>query len=257
LTSLSTFKDKAFAQVWKIIGGPSYEKGKPHVGPLLQQARGTVLDIGTGTGHWLHFYDRSKVTKIYAVEPNPGQHAQLRQSAKDAGLQDIFEVIAQPVEALQAQAGIKKGSIDTVVTVQVLCSISDHQGVIKELYEYLKPGGQWLVFEHVLCRPSAPVWRYQGRRLIFSDGLDTHRNPQACSTCSGRTCSTAAHSAGTAAASSKRPARGAPPPSGRLPASRRSTASRTPSALSPSEQTRSSSGPGGEGQLENAIKVQC
>jgi len=162
LTSLSTLKDKAFAQVWKIIGGPSYEKGKPHVGPLLQQARGTVLDIGTGTGHWLHFYDRSKVTKIYAVEPNPGQHAQLRQSAKDAGLQDIFEVIAQPVETLQSQAGIKKGSIDTVVTVQVICSISDHQGVIKELYEYLKPGGQWLVFEHVLCRPSAPVWRYQG-----------------------------------------------------------------------------------------------
>jgi len=43
------------------------------------------------------------------------------------------------------------GSVDTVLTVRVLCSLDERhlEGALAGLFKCLKPGGQWLVFEHV------------------------------------------------------------------------------------------------------------
>ena len=58
--------------------------------------------------------------------------------------------------------GIQKGSVDTIVTVHVLCCVgSQAEKIIKTLYEYLKPGGQWLVYEHVVSK-NIPVKYWQG-----------------------------------------------------------------------------------------------
>ena len=64
-------------------------------------------------------------------------------------LGDIYEVIGCGAEELQTKGGLQKNSIDTIVTVQCLCSIPTPELIIKELYPLLKPGGQWLVYEHV------------------------------------------------------------------------------------------------------------
>ena len=162
LTSLAAFRDRAFANFWRLQGAWSYKVSRPHVAPLLPRAKGRVLDIGTGTGHWLEFYDRTKLTRLYAVEPNGNHHAALWQKARKAGLQDVFEVLSAPVEALQSQAGIGRGSIDTVVTVQVLCSIPEPEAMVRDLYSYLKPGGQWIVYEHVRTPSDGLISYYQG-----------------------------------------------------------------------------------------------
>jgi Methyltransferase domain len=39
---------------------------------LLCEARGTVLEIGVGSGANFPYYDPARVDKIYALEPNPG-----------------------------------------------------------------------------------------------------------------------------------------------------------------------------------------
>jgi ubiquinone/menaquinone biosynthesis C-methylase UbiE len=62
---------------------------------------------------------------------------------------DIYEIIGCGAEELQTKGGIQKESIDTIITVQCLCSIPTPQTIINELYPLLKPGGQWLVFEHI------------------------------------------------------------------------------------------------------------
>jgi hypothetical protein len=62
---------------------------------------------------------------------------------------DIYEIVGCGAEELQTKAGFKPETIDTIITVQCLCSIPTPQVIIKELYPLLKSGGQWLVFEHI------------------------------------------------------------------------------------------------------------
>lgn len=62
---------------------------------------------------------------------------------------DIYEVISCGAEELNTKGGIDKASIDTIITVQCLCSIPTPEIIIKELFPLLKPGGRWIVFEHV------------------------------------------------------------------------------------------------------------
>lgn len=132
--------------------------------PLLaNNARGVILDIGPGTGQWLYLFAAAMnpdVRKIYGVEPNAGLHSQLRESAVKAGLGEVYEIIGCGAEELGSVGGIERGSVDTIVTVQCLCSIPGPEGVIRDLYPLLKPGGKWLVYEHVKTK-------YQGDFVAF------------------------------------------------------------------------------------------
>lgn len=162
LLSLQAFKDHWFARFWKYYGPISQSGGEPVVGPLLKDARGVVLEVGSGTGNWLHLYNAKQITKFYSIEPNRGHHEALLLKARQTGLFDVFELIPERVEDLQGRAGIEKSSIDTVSTLQVLCSIDEPGAMISELYELLKPGGSWLVYEHVKTRFGGPITWYQG-----------------------------------------------------------------------------------------------
>ncbi|EMC98284.1 hypothetical protein BAUCODRAFT_121160 [Baudoinia panamericana UAMH 10762] len=151
--SFDDFKDAWFARFWVFFGPRSRENAAPKVMPLLQNsARGVCLDIGPGSGQWLYLFARANnkdITKIYGVEPNRGMHKALRENAVAAGLSDVYEIIGCGAEELSTKGGIQPNSIDTIITVQCLCSIPTPQRIIKELYPLLKPGGRWLVYEHV------------------------------------------------------------------------------------------------------------
>jgi len=153
LTNFSSFKDHWFARFWTWFGPRSREAAAAKVTPLIQNnARGVLLDIGPGSGQWLFLFARAlnpNITKIYGVEPNAGLHAELRANAERAGLGEIYEVIGCGAEELGSKGGVKPGSVDTIVTVQCLCSIPGPERVIRDLYPLLKPGGKWLVYEHV------------------------------------------------------------------------------------------------------------
>jgi SAM-dependent methyltransferase len=150
---------------------------------------GIVLDIGPGSGIWVDlFSDKhlsptpakdplnnsnghnlrhrtspiTKITHIYGVEPNRDTHPPLRQRIKQHGLDDIYEVVPLGIGELASAGVVQKGEVDSIVTLQCLCSIPDPQENIKELATYLKPGGRWYVYEHVKCsKPMGIVW-YQG-----------------------------------------------------------------------------------------------
>jgi len=166
LGSWDRLKRTWFSHFWGWFG-PGY---KPlfagNVRPVLEKASGVVLDIGPGNGVWMDELaaivekDPGKISKIYGIEPNVHFHPQLRNKAKRYGLEDIYEPIDARAEDLEKK-GIPKASVDTIITVHVLCSVGHHANdVVKDLYEYLKPGGQWLVFEHVASK-HAPVKLWQ------------------------------------------------------------------------------------------------
>ncbi|KAM0722417.1 hypothetical protein Q7P37_001858 [Cladosporium fusiforme] len=153
LASFSDFKDHWFARFWTWFGPRSRNNAAAKVMPLLQNnARGVILDIGPGTGQWLYLFAQAmnpEIRKIYGVEPNAGLHSQLRANAVKAGLGDVYEIIGCGAEELGSKGGIQQGSVDTIVTVQCLCSIPGPERVIRDLYPLLKPGGKWLVYEHI------------------------------------------------------------------------------------------------------------
>lgn len=163
-SSFDNFKSAWFARFWVWFGPRSTEYAAQSVMPLLRNsARGVCLDIGPGSGEWLYMFAQANnkdITKIYGVEPNPGMHKKLRESAVKAGLGDVYEIVGCGAEELASKGGIAKGSIDTIITVQCLCSIPTPEMIIKELYPYLKPGGRWLVYEHIKTK-------YQGAFVAY------------------------------------------------------------------------------------------
>ncbi|KAK5168003.1 uncharacterized protein LTR77_006570 [Saxophila tyrrhenica] len=172
LTVWPKLKHLWFKHFWWWFGPASKPLFASSVRPLLAEASGIVLDIGPASGIWMPEFGEAvkknpgKIKKIYGIEPNTLFHPQLLSQAKANGLAHIYEPVAAYAEELEGK-GIAKGSIDTVITVHVLCSVGDHADtVVKELYDYLKPGGQWLVYEHVVSRHTA-VKAFQAINNVF------------------------------------------------------------------------------------------
>ncbi len=127
-----------------------------------------MLDIGPGNGEWLSCFDKEKIERIYGVEPNVECHGLLREKIAATGLQDIYVIVPVGVEDLgqwvtkEGKGNLRKGSVNSVVTVFCLCSVPQPKRMIKELYGYLKEGGNWIVYEHVIQKENRFLVWYQG-----------------------------------------------------------------------------------------------
>ncbi|QSZ36838.1 hypothetical protein DSL72_006721 [Monilinia vaccinii-corymbosi] len=160
LRSFDRVKDAWFARFWAVAGPAARETAIQNAEPMIKAARGVVLDIGPGGGDWIHIFDKSRVTKIYGVEPNRDHYDALRRKIKDAGLADIYEIAECGVEGL-TKWGIEDESVDSVITIQCLCSVGEPEKMIKDLYRKLKVGGIWVLYEHVVTKQGGWVAMYQ------------------------------------------------------------------------------------------------
>jgi len=160
LLSPPRLKDAWFARFWGVYGANTRKTASINASPLIQEMRGVVLDIGPGSGEWLHVFDKNKVTKIYGVEPNRDHYDSLRRRIKDAGLNDIYEIVECGVEGL-SDWGLGDETVDSVVTLLCLCSVEDPRAITRELYGKLKNGGIWAVYEHVITKQGGWINWYQ------------------------------------------------------------------------------------------------
>lgn len=122
----------------------------------VAQARGVVLELGFGSGLNLPFYDPARVSRLYALEPEPGM---LRRAHRHLA-QSPF-----PVEVLQTGAEhipLPDASVDTVLSTWTLCTIPGIREALGEAHRVLKPAGQFLFVEHGLS-PEPRVARRQHR----------------------------------------------------------------------------------------------
>jgi ubiquinone/menaquinone biosynthesis C-methylase UbiE len=126
---------------------------------LAAQARGRVLEIGSGTGAQLRWY--APGTELTALEPDEGMRARL--SARAPRARVPVTVVGGRAEDLPFAAG----SFDTAVSAVALCTVSDPAVALAELRRVLVPGGTLLLLEHVhlawepgraLQTAAAPAW---------------------------------------------------------------------------------------------------
>lgn len=131
----------------------------PEVLSLLQTVRGTVLDLGPGSGDLLKYLSPSALTRVYGAEPAQLLHGKLRAHARDAGLEGKYSVLhcgAEPESLIPALAkagvlsGAGEGVFDEICCVRVLCGVPRPAETVRGLYGLLKPGGRMVVHEHVV-----------------------------------------------------------------------------------------------------------
>ncbi|RFU24861.1 Glutathione-disulfide reductase, partial [Scytalidium lignicola] len=120
------------------------------VSSLVCSAQGKILELGPGPGNQIQRYDPSLVKFIYAVDPNPHYRDTLTAKAKKLDLQDKYKFLACGVEESEIlrREGITEGSMDTVLSIQVLCAVKDVKSVMREVWKLLKPGGSFVFWEH-------------------------------------------------------------------------------------------------------------
>lgn len=105
--------------------------------------RGTVVEIGPGTGANMRYY--APGTKVIAIEPNPVMHDPLRARAAEHGVDlDIRTVRGEMID-------VADDSADGVVGTLLLCGVDNPAAVVAEAFRVLKPGGVYFFVEHVVA----------------------------------------------------------------------------------------------------------
>lgn len=112
------------------------------------QAGGEVLEIAIGTGRNLGFYPEH--VRLTGVELSPPMIELARSRAAELGRE--VELRLGDAQALEFPAA----SFDTVVCTYSLCTIPDERAAVREARRVLRPGGRFLLAEHVRS-PLAPV----------------------------------------------------------------------------------------------------
>jgi ubiquinone/menaquinone biosynthesis C-methylase UbiE len=123
---------------------------------VVPRAEGRVLEIGFGAGHNLPFYNPSKVSYIWALEPAAEMRA--RAAGRVAANRIPMEFLDLPGE----QIPLPDGEADTVLVTYTLCTIPDVHRALGEMRRVMKPNGRMIFCEHGEA-PDAKVKRWQER----------------------------------------------------------------------------------------------
>lgn len=148
------YKDFIYPYLVDVLGDP------PPIRRVRQQiipaAQGNVLEIGAGSGANFIYYDPAKVSRLYALEPNPGMIRLAERQRRKTKLN--IEFLDLPGERIP----LEDNSADCIVSTFTLCTISDILAALRGTARVLRPDGKLIFFELGLA-PDVPTQRWQKR----------------------------------------------------------------------------------------------
>ena len=122
---------------------------------LLARSAGRTIEIGAGTGLNVAFYPED-LEELILFEPDAAMRPRLAKKLARGGRR--ARLIDAPAERLP----LADGSVDTVVSTFVLCTVDAPDLALREIARVLKTDGQLLFIEHV--RSDSPrLARWQDR----------------------------------------------------------------------------------------------
>ena len=146
------YKDRIYPHLVDILGDPPpIRKIRQQIIPL---AGGEVLELGVGSGANFVHYDTARVSKLYALEPNPGM-IRLAERQMHRTMLNV-EFLDLPGERIP----LEDGAVDTVVSTFTLCTIPGIVEAIRGMARVLKPRGKLIFFELGLS-PDLEIQRWQ------------------------------------------------------------------------------------------------
>lgn len=108
---------------------------------VCSRARGRTLEIAVGTGRNLAFYGDG--VELTGIELSPRMLALARERAARLRMDPDLRVgDAQRLDFPDA-------TFDTVTCTLSLCSIPDDRAAVREVFRVLRPGGRFVLMEHV------------------------------------------------------------------------------------------------------------
>ena len=144
---------KGFARLYDRLFAKGEEQGMAaRRSALLAHATGRTVEIGAGTGLNVEHYPAG--LELLLTEPDPYMAEQLRDKA--AGRYEVAHAFAEMLP-------VAVGSVDTVVSTFVLCTVPEPRLAVDELARVLRPGGQLLFSEHVHAGEGTRLGRWQDR----------------------------------------------------------------------------------------------
>jgi ubiquinone/menaquinone biosynthesis C-methylase UbiE len=151
---MAFYRDTIYPLIVRALGDPKPIRDVRS--RIVRLAEGTVLELGVGPGVNFVHYDPSRVTKLFALEPNAG----MRRLAERERLRTRVDVefLDLPGERIP----LADRSVDTVVSTFTLCTIPGVLEALRGVKRVLKPGGRVIFFEHGLS-PDLRVRRWQER----------------------------------------------------------------------------------------------
>jgi ubiquinone/menaquinone biosynthesis C-methylase UbiE len=122
---------------------------------LVSAAAGRVVEIGAGTGlNFTHY--GTDLDQLVVTEPDEAMALRAEARMREAGRPG--EVVRAGAESLP----MPDGSVDTVISTLVLCTVPDPGAALAEVARVLRPGGRLLFSEHVRS-DSERLSRWQDR----------------------------------------------------------------------------------------------
>jgi demethylmenaquinone methyltransferase/2-methoxy-6-polyprenyl-1,4-benzoquinol methylase len=106
----------------------------------LSHLKGKILEVGAGTGRNMKYYP--PCCSVTGVDNSKGMLEKAQEKAKN--MKNVTFILMD-AESL----GFFDHSFDYVVTIFVLCTISDPVKALTEMRRVLKPSGEMIALEHI------------------------------------------------------------------------------------------------------------
>lgn len=148
----STQRHRVFAAIYDPVLWLSERRGlRSRRRGLLAQARGLTVELGSGTGLNLGFYPDS-LDRLVLTEPEDAMRHRLQRRVEAA------DRPASVVDASAEALPFADGTVDTVVSTLVLCTVESPETALREIARVLAPHGQLLFIEHVRAGSRVRSW---------------------------------------------------------------------------------------------------
>lgn len=143
---------RRWAPIYDLTFGQVAEAGREHAVEIINRRKGSVLEVGVGTGLSLPFYESHLDITGIDLSPDMLEKAQTR--VDEHGLDNVSALREMDASALE----FADEQFDTVVAMYVMTVVPDPERVMSELERVCAPGGEVILINHFSQEEGVRGW---------------------------------------------------------------------------------------------------